>query len=267
MNLNNITLDDIKTKPYRASFLSRNYVPFNDFSGFIKSKNQIILYSENMIEKFKNHESVRLYHVSKEEVEKVKSRYKIKSSYYNTSIITKLGSEYFTLSGKANKEKRNVMNRFNINIPLSIQEHPNSIEEVKLFLKDWKCKRKVKYNEMLMFTGYDLNFIKKYLIKFKDNLITKFYYLNSKLVGFTIIEKVNDNFYNLLIRKVDPSISQLTYYIDYSTFCEIYENTGQDLVVNLGIDGDKGIHAYKTKKFPVCQEIKTYNIKVIFNKG
>jgi hypothetical protein len=84
----------------------------------------------------------------------------------------------------------------------------------------------------------------------------------------TIIEKVNDTFYNLLIRKSNPDFSQLSYFIDFSSFKEIFENSDKDSIIfNLGVDGnDKGIHEYKTKKFPVLMEIRTYNIKIDFTQ-
>jgi hypothetical protein len=267
MNEHDINLEVIKTKAYRASFLSRYYIPFGDFSGFLKKKKEIILFSGNEIEKFNNHDMIRIYHITKETVDDLRKRYRVLNPNKSTTIITKLDKEYFLLNGSVNKEKRNVINKYVKNNPISIQSLPNSTQEVKEFLKYWKEKRKVKYNEKMMFTGYDLNFITKYLEMFKDNLITKFYYYQSKLVGMTIIEKVDDNFYNLLIRKADPELSQLTYYIDFSSFKEIFEKSDKSVIINLGIDsGDKGIHEYKTKKFPVCKEIITYNIKISFKK-
>jgi hypothetical protein len=268
MNAEEINLDLIKTNAYRASLLSRTYQPFNEFAGFIKHKKEIILFSEKDIEKYEGFENVKVYHVSKEVVDELKNRYKFLSSYNYKSVITELDKEYFQMNGSANKEKRNVINKYIKNIPLEVQSLPNSIDEVKEFLKEWKDKRKHKYNEKMMFTGYDLNFVINYLYLFKENLISKFYYFNSKLVGMTIIEKVNDNFYNLLKRKYNPDFSQLCYFIDFSSFKEIFENSGKDsIILNLGVDGnDKGIHEYKTKKFPILMEIKTYNIKIDFTQ-
>ena len=264
MNEQDITLDLFKTIPYRASMLSKTYIPFNNYSGFSKHRNEIVLFNDDNIEKFRKYENLRIYHVPDEVVTNLKSKVKILSRNKYISIITKLDKVYFSMSGKSNKEKRNVVNKYEVNTKLSVQEYPNSIQEIKIFLRNWKEKRKTKYNERMIRIGYNLNFITNYMFPFKDQLITKFYYDGNKLIGMTIIEKIKDNIYNLLIRKSDPGYSQLSYYIDYSSFKEIFDKSGyESLIINLGVDcGDKGISDYKTKKFPFFMEINTNNIYI-----
>jgi 1-aminocyclopropane-1-carboxylate deaminase/D-cysteine desulfhydrase-like pyridoxal-dependent ACC family enzyme/Fe-S-cluster containining protein len=260
-----IDLNTLKTDAYRASFLSKNYKIIGNYDGFFRNSNDVVLFYDKNIKNYYNYGKVRLNHVSQEFVADLKNSYKILSKSKFQSILCKLDLEYFSTSGKNNKEKRNVINKYERNIPLIIQDSYKSIEDVIIFLNKWKSMKKDKYR--MMFVGLDINFIQNYLTKFKKELITKFYYHGSELVGLTIIEKVNDNLYNLLIRKADPEYPQLTYYIDYSSFREIVLENNQSIIINLGIDsGDIGIREYKLNKFPIYQLIDTYNIQISFNK-
>lgn len=128
-------------------------------------------------------------------------------------------------------------------------------------IETWKTNTKIPPRNLHI--GYDKNFFANYYKDLKNSLISRFFYYLDELVGFSIVEPVNENLYNVLFRKANTNFSQLTQFIDYSVFREIYEDVEHEFLVNWSGFSGKGQRNYKEKTFPL---FKTFDVSSIIIK-
>ena len=126
---------------------------------------------------------------------------------------------------------------------------PESQDDFDTFLKRWKELRKDAH--FMMTTGVDKNFVNNLLSTYRDRIISKFFYIGDKLVGYSIFEKVADKVYNNIFCKVDTSYPHINLYIDTYMLELLYSECESEFIVNMGSDsGNKGLLNYKTRTFP-----------------
>jgi hypothetical protein len=264
MEESNINLDMFNSEIFRASFLSKSFKPFNHILGYRKNKNEVVLFGkENLPEYLGQWNKIKMYGLSKEECEELKlvNDHKLTKIKIHHTIIH-IAPEFFTLGGGNNKRLRQVQKRYINTIPIEIRDEPNSIDEVFEFINRWKKLREDKIFQF--FCGYDINFFQNYYSLYRENLIAKYFYESGKLVGFTIIERVQPNLYNLLIRKADISYIDLCKFVDLSSYKFISDTLQEPYLINLGGDvGSAGLKKYKSGKFPVFKIIENYDAKLI----
>lgn len=184
----------------------------------------------------------------------------IKNWYDLTEVISKFDSNYFENLRSINKDLYQVVKKFDKKI--QVTAYPKSIEEVINLIDLWIEQSGQKYGFNLH-AGYDKTFFKKYFEKYKDELLTRFYYLNNQLVGYSICEKepVNNTF-NYIIRKVDIKAGRsICEYVDFTTFRELYDLGYKEFLINWGCSSG-GVLKYKSKNFPIYSLTPYYFWKV-----
>ena len=247
------------TKHTIMGMLSKNYMPFNNWAGYVKNKNEVILFtdSDNIISKYLNYPKINLNYIDKLESPKNRIKgYLNSSSYWLTNIKSKLDADFFKLSGKKFTEMRETQNRYDKIVEV---RDDCDMELVIDFIDKWNEERgKDKYGWQLH-SGYDKTFFNKFYKKERSKLYSKFFFINNELVGYSIISKEsNNNEYQYIIRKCDVSYRNLTLYIDIFSFEEIFNKVG-DFIIDWGASGG-GVLKYK-KKFPTYSEDKKWFYK------
>jgi 1-aminocyclopropane-1-carboxylate deaminase/D-cysteine desulfhydrase-like pyridoxal-dependent ACC family enzyme len=264
-NLNSVNIsksvesDIYFTKAYFASLMSKNVEMIGDFEGYQK-KDEVVLYNPDLINDYKITAQFKVHQINENQKINLQQKFDIITSTKNNSVISKFTSNYFSLIGSNCRRQRALLKKYSDKI-IEIKEKPNSNEEVFTLIDKWKELKKEKYFQFL--TGKDKNFIEQYLNNKVFKLKTSFFYENERIIGFSIIEQIDETHYNLLIRKANPEYNQLSFYIDYICFEKIHNSIKQDFYVNLGIDsGSKGIKSYKLEKFPLHCILPIYNLKL-----
>lgn len=225
--------------------LSRNYIPFSDWSGFYKNKNRtkVVTFDESFNGNF---DEISYSYMDK----------RVKGCYKSTMLISKFNNNFFKLEGKKIREIRETRNKWDKKI--TITKMPRSIEEIIELINKWDVLSGVKYR-FNRHSGYDRNFFNKYWDNEKDNLFSLFFYYNDILVGYSIVSKLNPYYFNYIIRKVDISAGRnICLYVDYKTFENIHQ-LYDTFYINWGASSGK-VLKYK-RKFPVNQEINVYFFK------
>ena len=232
--------------------MSKHYIPFEDYSGFYKSKkrDKIVVFNKDYSKP--NCKEINYYYIPD------KPEVKIKNMYNSTLLVSHFDSNFFKLAGKEKKEIRETRNQYNKAI--TIKNDIENIEEVILLINKWDklSGEKYKWNRH---SGYDKAFFIKYYKQEKDNLISLFFYLDDVLVGYSIVSNIVDNnCFKYVIRKMSISTGRnLCLYIDFKVFENIYNNYSKKFFVNWGASS-KNVLKYK-KKFPVFSEDKVYFYK------
>jgi hypothetical protein len=167
-----------------------------------------------------------------------------------TQIVSAFNERFFDLSGGGYKEIRETRNKFDKVIEVGEYNQAN----VMGLIDAWTAQRKALYGWHLH-SGYDRNFFERWYEQEKTQLISRFYYLEERLIGYSILHRAQDS-YEYLIRKADTSIRNACLYVDFATFRYLWELEGEEFYVNWGASGG-GVLQYK-RKFPVHQEIPVY---------
>ncbi len=232
--------------------MSKHYIPFEDYSGFYKSKkrDKVVVFNKDYPEG--SYKEINYYYIPD------KPEVKIKNMYNSTLLVSHFNSDFFKLIGKSNREIRETRNQYNKII--TIKNDIDNIEEVILLINKWDMQSGKKYGWQ-KHSGYDKTFFLKYYEQEKDNLISLFFYFNDVLVGYSIVSNIVDNnCYKYVIRKMDISSRNLCLYIDFKMFENIYNNYGRDFYINWGASSGN-VLKYK-KKFPIFSEDKVYFYKI-----
>lgn len=254
------------TKHTIMGMLSKNYMPFNNWAGYVKNKNEVILFtnSDNIISKYLNYPKINLNYVDKLDNSKNKIKGYINSSSYQlTNVKSKLDAGFFNLSGKKYRRMRAAQNKYN-----KIVEVRNdcSVEEIIKFIDEWTIERgKEKYGWQLH-SGYDKTFFNKFYHKEKKELWSNFFFIDGKLIGYSIISKnTNNNEYRYMIRKCNVKYADITLYIDLYSFKKVFDDVNEFILIWGASSG--GVLKYK-KKFPIYSENKKwfYKFKRIENE-
>lgn len=232
-------------------------------NGYKKNKNNIVLFYP-----FTNYSSftennIYIHYLLQEEYDKLVEQKIPHKKSKGKQLLSKIDEEFIKLPGDKYHEFRETRNKYNKIV--EIKNEPNSIEEIDALIDIWDKNRGAKYGWQ-RHSGYDRNFFHKFFQQEKDNLFSYFFYIDNKLVGYSIVSKLSNNGinFNYVIRKNDTSYRNLCLYIDLKTFTLMFEELKQSFIVNWG-SSDKGILKYK-KKFPVLQEDVVYFCKVVKNK-
>lgn len=196
----------------------------------------------------------------------------IKTSYKMEEIVSVIDSADFfkketMLKGKKFIEWRGTLNKWGRAMkegklevrPLSKE----NLEEVLEMIEKWRHLEnggmKYMWQER---AGCDKAFVTKIVEDFNSissRIISQVFYLDSKCIGYSTIQKTASNSTDglpevkYLTRKVlnVEGTRNLTEFIDYKTFQKVYEENGYEkFLVNWGASS-KGVHWYKTHKFPL----------------
>lgn len=267
----------LKTDTYLKTFISKVNVPIykdGKMIATVKSGKDIALYDyEDYIENnkyyFNNFENVRLNHISKNTVDKVKSDIKnglkntISSQIRMVHILKIIDDERFEFKGKNRKLERWTKNNHD-KINFEILTEYKKIDDVIELLDFWG-KNKAKENGGMSFHGYDKNFFNQYYKdnkeKLGDDFISLFFYHNDRLVGLEILERTSDDFWILHTRKCDRvNYPNLTLYADICGFRMILEKYKIPFYVNIGFETGKRC-LYKSKRFETYSEFKSFHLK------
>ncbi|MCX6152747.1 MAG: hypothetical protein NT007_01165 [Candidatus Kapabacteria bacterium] len=264
MKIRDISLKLFQTDLFNASYLSKKYHLFDDKVGFEKNRNYAALFSGQGILKYLHkYQSLTIIALTLDEYAEFKKSSIPHQKFKETNTILEFTKDYFTnLTGKTNKPIRSIVNKFSKRLSVRMQTNLNSDTDFYEFIKTWGILRKERHH--MLCTGYDKNFFEKYLRQNSDNLFGFYFYHKGSLIGFSIIEHVSDNLFNLLFRKSNTEFNGLTQYIDYCSFKSIAEKFNSDIIVNMGSDmGDKYLLFNKTHSFNVeTLEIITYKIRI-----
>ena len=272
MKLNDIKISDFSTDIFKLAFLSKSYKLLPNMEGFIKNKNEMTLFKrDNMYYYHERYKKIKLFQLTPTEYDEYSKELKTKNLKFtktkSISTILELNSDFFQLNGKKHEKIRRYKNMYSKKIPFKVQTEANSISEIKEFINKWKEIRKDSHFQFT--TGYDFKFFDDTYNTYKDNFISLYFYHEDKMVGFTVLEKVNDSLYNLLFRKTATAYINSCLYVDYYSFDYIYQNNNnKDFFVNLGGDvSDKNLRYYKTNSFNVNYlELPMIDLK-IFNEN
>lgn len=217
--------------------LSARYEVLEDWRGYRKNKKNAVSFYEDFSPDFEKVSYNYIY--EKPQVKYSKS----------TQIVSKFDSEFFKLSGNKYREIRETRNKFD---KIIINKEYNK-EDVLGLIDTWDKQSGDKYG-FQKHSGYDRNFFNKFYDLEKDNLISNFYYIGDKIIGYSILHKAEDC-YEYLIRKVDIELRNTCLYVDYKTFEQIYEKE-KEFLINWGASSGN-VLKYK-KKFPIFESCPVY---------
>ena len=231
--------------------LSKTYKPFPDWSGYIKNKNEVVLFDSANIPLHTHYPKINLAYVDKLSNKDIIPGYENTSSYKGTLLYSKLDQDFLELRGKSHIEMRETRNHYRKG---GIQVRNSAdLEDIKKFIGEWNIQRGDQRYGWTLHSGYDMNFFTKYWESEKDKFQTLFFYDNDKMIGYSVLSLDNvDNVYYYLLRKNLTSYRNLALYIDFTTFDTLYTNIGVEFLICWGANSG-GLLKYK-KKFPVYHE-------------
>lgn len=249
--MENLTLDTFRTINLKKWLVGKK-VPIDDYEGFIKKDGNVVLFDHRKVKTFMDKDFIYVYFLSKENYDEFK-QYNIKHTLLKmNSIIYYCNEDFFELKGKKNKDLRYAYNMYKNNI---IIKNEVDIDGTKELIKIWRKVREGSHFRMN--TADELYFLEKY---YNSNLSTLSFYKDGKMVGYSVVEKIKDNIYNLLFRKTDVRLTQFTYFVDYMTLKSIND---RPFYINVGDDGGKKkMFNYKTDNFPVHSITPSLSIKI-----
>ena len=180
----------------------------------------------------------------------------IKGVYTSNEVVSCFPNTYFSDLKLYSKEIYETRNKWNKKIV--VKKTLDNIQDVLDMLDRWVQLSGKKYR-FTRHDGYDRNFFINYYEKHKDTFDCNFFYLDNKLVGYSVMSpKIKDTYY-YVIRKVDISAGRnICEYVDYKTF-ENLNDSG--FYVNWGASSG-GVLKYKTTKFPLYSQETRYFWKV-----
>jgi hypothetical protein len=238
--------------------VSKQYKVFSN--GFQKNKNNIVFFPPFTKEEIiaAPQEKVFLNYLLQEEYDNFLSYNLEHTKSKGKLILSQINKEFFVLNGQKWREIREARNKFNKIV--IVKTEPNSIDEIIELIDLWDKVSGEKY-KWVKHSGYDRNFFNVYWNKEKDSLFSYFFYIDNKLVGYSIVSKLgNGTNFNYIIRKNDIRYRNLCLYIDYKTFEFMFGELNREFIVNWGAASGK-ILKYK-KKFPLYKEVPTYFCKL-----
>ena len=231
--------------------LSKRYKPTEDWSGFWKNSKHFVTFDSTF-------NSINIKKISYSYIleKQIKNIEKYKSCFRLTLLHSIFNDEFFELKNKKFREIRETKNKYNKICYISTKI-PKLIE-INNLLNYWDEVSGKKYG-WTRHSGIDRNFFDKYYKE--EEFIGLFFYIDQKLVGYSIMSKkyknLNNNyFFDYIIRKNDIKYRNLTLYIDYKIFEYIYNNYVNNFIVNFG--GSSGNLLKYKMKFPI------YNIQPIY---
>lgn len=239
--------------------LSANYFPLTNYAGYVKNRKEVVLFDKNLIPNYLNMEKINLSYLRDKDISI--NGYKVSSKYNMTVLVSKFNKEFFDLKGKNFREIRETKNHYDKKVV--IKNSIENIDEIIEFISKWIDIRGDDKYGWRCHAGYDKNFFTKYYMQEKDNLWSNFFYIDDKLVGYSIISKEACKLqkFNYIIRKSNTTYRNLCLYIDFKSFQRIFNDGNEEFYINWGAN-DSTLLKYK-KKFPVYVEEKAYFMKFV----
>ncbi|TAL70169.1 MAG: hypothetical protein EPN82_06020 [Bacteroidetes bacterium] len=263
-------IDKSFTEAFICSQINENQKLTSDRKSYFYNPNLIITFSLSDYQKYiLNYDNVVAVAVTENEIEQIISGFELipntKAIKYwllnNKIVLLQFEPKFFKLNGKKNKKIRYVRNYYSKLQNIKILEEPVYKKDVKAFLRKWKLLRKNSTNRPRI--GIDRNFIFKYALKNNEKFIKHFFYFDDTLIGYSIIEKVDENHYNHLCRKADTTFNNLGLYIDFFAYNEISNKLNNSFIVNIGnTGGHDSLLREKTENFPVFFVFDCFDITV-----
>jgi len=229
-------VDDYINRHTIQGMMSKTAKPFDDWAGFWKNSKQVVVFDDSVsLSDFPLSNRISWgYLPSKENLDK-------RCSTYSSILVL---SEF-------DRETRNHFNQ-----QIDIQDNPISFGEVSSLIDMWDDQSGDKYGWQ-RHSGYDRNFFRKFWEFEKQDLWSNFFYLNGRLVGYSVVSKISDDgCFRYVIRKNDVSLRNLCLFIDFNTFERIFKEIQKPFLINWGASSG-GVLKYK-KKFPVFLEKKVF---------
>lgn len=253
---------DFLTKSYVSSLVGSRKL-LDDYSGFFNKKGDCLyLLDYDKLSDHLNNDyySVVLHKMAPLYQEKIKSELglKVKQNFSYKNVIYLIDNDFFDLVGHKYKKIRHALS-FYKNDDIQLIDSSRSFSDILDLAEKWKNARK----EKLVFMNMSLerNYYENYFGT-GTNIVLKFY-LNGALIGYNVIERIDNNRFNLFFGRIDYDYNYLFYYIDYYTYKYIYENISGKIpyYINVGC-GIGSLVEYKLKCFPVfCVEtLKDFKI-------
>ena len=218
--------------------MSAKYEVLGDWQGLKKNRNKAVSFDKSFDPCFPKTSYAYIY-------DKPSCKYS-----KSTQVVSVFDKSFFGLSGNKYREIRETRNYFNKLV--TIKDFNQN--DVLGLIDRWDEQSGGKYHWQ-KHSGYDKAFFNKWYLQEKDNLISYFYYIGDKIVGYAILHKDNDC-YNYIIRKTDISIRNTCLYVDYKTFEQIYAIENQSFLVNWGASSGN-VLKYK-RKFPIHSQSAVY---------
>ena len=234
--------------------MSARYVPFDNWGGYIKNKNEVVLFDPNLIKDYSNYEKISMHYLTE-----IPNGLNITSKYKSDMLVSVFNEDFFKLAGWEYREIREARNKYNKIV--KIEHDIKDLNIVINFIREWNKKRGDEKYGWQLHSGYDIAFFEKYYEQEKDNLFSNFFYINNVFVGYSIISKIcEENCYNYLIRKNNVDLRNLCLYADYKSFERMWEEKKLEFLINWGCSSGS-LKKYKSK-FPIHSCEKRYFIKV-----
>jgi len=264
MDPNKIKIDDFFSLPYYISFYNLMCKPLPNNIGFIKNKNQMVLFKQEYIEDAQPFldgiKKIILFNMSEDNYDLFLKRGIKHAKSKNDSIISIFDGDFFKLEGKKHRHLRYRRNHYTKRFNFEVRDSVRSMYDFDIFIKKWNNMRKDAHFQL--HTGYDVRFIKENLNNYKDKLVQKWFYDDNELVGYSVVDRASNGKYNLLCRKAftDEKYTDLCMYMDYCVFKLIYDDIKKPYLVNMGA-GQSGVKQYKETKFPYFASYKLITAK------
>ena len=221
---------------------------------FYKNKSNIISFDINL--KFK--ENTTYSYISEKDFLSIPKN-NISSKYSLIQTISKIDDTFLSVKGSTLREFRETKNKYDKLV--TIKKSPNSTTEILELIELWDRTSGIKYGWQ-KHSGYDRSFFVSHYENEKDKLQGLFFYINDKLVGYSIISlEKEDEVYVYMLRKNDTSYRNLCLYIDFISFETLYR--GSPIFINWGASSG-GVLKYK-EKFPTASQEKLYFFKLNTN--
>jgi len=234
--------------------MSARYLPFDNWGGYKKNKNEVVLFDPNLISDYNNYEKISLHYLTE-----IPNGLNITSKYNSNMLVSVFNEEFFKLYGEKYREIREARNKYNKIV--RIEHDIKDINIIINFIKEWNAKRgDAKYGWQLH-SGYDISFFERFYEQEKNNLWSNFFYIDNNFVGYSIISKNGEEeCYNYLIRKNNVDLRNLCLYIDYKSFERIWGEKHSEFHINWGCSSGS-LLKYKSK-FPILCCVKRYFVMI-----
>ncbi len=225
-----------------------------DNHGYVKNKKEVVLFNVDVANLY-NVDILTFGYVDDKKVEI--DGYTRTSWYPLDVVLSNIDQDFIDVKTKKFKEIRETRNHYDKIV--SVKNDIIDISEVIALIDTWKHNRGEKYGWQCH-AGYDKNFFLNFYVEEKENLWSNFFYIDDKLVGYSIISKdMANNEIKYIIRKNDTTYRNLCLYVDYKSFALVHGEIG-DFLLNWG-GSSGGILQYK-RKFPMFNTYRKYFVKL-----
>lgn len=267
------------TRSLVASYIS-NREPISGYMGY-RNKDEFVLFDPNLLDEYyefvQTHGNgiIKLRNVTEDQYQ-IFLQKNIPHTRTNLhSPIYCFSPSFFELDGHKYKDLRQAYNNYKdglpdlenraVRYPIVIKTQPNNEQEVIDLIHLWKEQRKDAHFQF--FIGYEKNYYKRFYDLGKH--VSLYFYSEDRLIGYNILEQIDDCRFNLLYGKVDMRYKRFFNYMDLSTYRYIFENItkGEIFYVNSGdTGGDQTMLDFKTKLYDVYDISPICNITIDQNK-